>query len=243
MLKNLVILNFLFIVLAAYIPVSGQAINGNGNIVKREQAVGDIVSITLKSSSDIILVAPSNNKIIIEADEKFMPFIECVVTDGDLIVRNKNEAWFNLTSPIKIYVPATRTLTEIVNNGSGNITTDNSFIYDHNSLKIRSKGSGRVVLNLKCNNLIINKSGSSRITLKGLATKVEIDAEGSGNILATDLSAETIDVKLRGSGNARLRCTASVHADIRGSSSLYVAGNPQIIQAKNSSNRIYHIKK
>ncbi|SEB04215.1 GIN domain-containing protein [Pedobacter hartonius] len=85
----------------------GQAISGSGVYSKTTIPIGSYSALRLKSSSDIVLVAGNENNIVIEADEKFMPYIECVVINGCLTVRNKNEAWFNLVfnGQLKRYSP------------------------------------------------------------------------------------------------------------------------------------------
>jgi hypothetical protein len=231
--------SFLVVFMLTSTALFGQAINGSGNVIKKQISMGDFSAIALKSSSNIVLVEASSKDITIEADEKFMPFLECVIIDDCLTMKNKNEVWFNLTTPINIYVPVNKQLKKVINNGSGNISSLGSIVLEIDDIELKLNGSGKILLTLECTNLTIDRTGSSSVNLKGNSKHVSINCSGSGEIIAPELSTETIDVKMRGSSRAKMNCTSLVHADLHSSSSFYVSGNPEIIKSKNSTNHIY----
>lgn len=241
MCKRQIILVILFLEQLTFCTSYGQAINGSGKIVKTAIPMIEFSAVRLKSSSNIIFVESDKKEIAIEADEKFMPYIECVVTNGCLTVKNKNGAWFNLVKPINIFVPINNSLTKIINNGSGDIYSDKLAML-RNDLAIISNASGNVMLSLNCNNLEVNKSGSSAIILNGKVNHLSLQSGGNGELDASKLMAQDIDVKLRGNSEAKLRCASSVHTDLRGNSSVSIIGNPKITSIQNSRDNIHLVK-
>jgi len=220
----------------------GQAINGDGIDVKTKIPVGDYSCVKLESSSNIVLFDSDEKNILIEADEKFAPYIECMVIDGCLVVKNKKEAWFNLIKPINIYIPTNHHITKIINRGSGDIYSEKTLRIDNDHLIIISSGSGDVRLNLKCDSIALNKSGSSSIRLSGTASYLSIKSGGSGEIDASKLSANDIDVEMGGSSNAKLKCISLIHTHLRGSSNISIIGNPKIVKTGHDGNNIQLIK-
>jgi len=221
----------------------GQAISGSGVDSRTTIPIGHYSSLRLKSSSDIVFITGDEKNIVIEADEKFMPYIECVVINDCLTVRNKKEAWFNLIKPIKVYVPVSSgKLTSIINNGSGDIYSDPSLILENDQLAIASNGSGKITLSLKCKDLDLRNSGSSTMRLKGTADHIAVRTGGSGQLDASGLAANDIDIKMGGSSTAKLNCISSLHTDLHVSSTVSVIGHPQITNEKKERGRINVVK-
>ena len=233
MYKNGIVYSCFLVLFLSSTLLHGQAINGNGTIVKKTLHVNGYSSIALKSSSDIVFVENTTKDIVIEADEKFIPYIECVVINNCLTIRNKNEAWFNLVRPIKIFIPASRQIEKIMNNGSGDISSNQTCTLENDRMAISSNGSGNITLKLKCNQLELKLSGSSDAKLSGTADHIAIQSNGSGDIEGSKLVAKDIDIRIGGSSSAKLNCTSTLHAVIHGSSDIYVTGNPVITADKN----------
>lgn len=213
-----------------------QALKGSGRVIRKEIAVNDFHKLHNLSSANIYLIDESKTSAaVIEADDNIVPLIEIASRDGVLTIKNKNQAWFNTKNNINVYVPIS-TLSELENNGSGNITAEKTI--ETPALVFENSGSGNVTLPLKTRNLQLAQNGSGNVTLSGQTQSFTFTLRGSGNLSATRLATGTAQVKLSGSGNASIKCANALTVQLTGSGNVTYEGNPDLVKNVSGSGEV-----
>jgi hypothetical protein len=143
---------------------------------------------------------------VIAADDNILPLISSRVVNGSLKIQSRGS--YRTRSPIRVWITTPR-LDEFTTMGSGNVV-----IHDVNSphLKLTLQGSGDIQANGRTAELDLALMGSGRARL--------------ADLLATDVSAGVF-----GSGDAVVRATGRLDAQMFGSGTLRYVGNPKSMRS------------
>lgn len=201
-------------------------LEGDGNIIQEDRAVGWFDEIKSTDNFEVFITQDTISEVLIEADENLMPFIELDKNNDRLILRTQNNKCLRPSSPIRIYVKTTG-LTFIKESGSGLIEADG---LKTGFLETELSGSGNIILtNLDVNQLDANISGSGDIEVDGTCSKSDFKTSGSGEIDAFDLIQDECKAKITGSGNMYVNVSRLLDVKITGSGNVYYLGNPSHI--------------
>ena len=221
------ILLFLFVAMSIKSFALWETVKGNG-ILKSEKR--EISGYTALANSGPFLVDISygtGSAVEVEADENILPYVEIKLKDNKLVIKVKDYANLKLQHDIKIHVTMTK-ITGLDQSGSGRITGEGNFTNDGKTV-IRISGSGELKLGIgsfASAEILLSGSGSADLsgTING---KLDIAQSGSGHINAEHLPAETIEVKISGSGTSRVNAVQYLHVRISGSGQVYYTGVQQ----------------
>jgi hypothetical protein len=227
---------FLLIFCAASVQAQMSRVQGSGKVVRKDIPVGGFTKLRNQSSANLYLVDAGKTSVAtIEADDNIIPLIE-IITEGDvLIVKNKDKVSFNTKNNINVYLPV-KTLTELQNNGSGNLRTEKTL--EAPAFKFTDNGSGNSTVSLKTKDLQLSGNGSGNVTLSGQAESFTLTLRGSGNLNAGKFSVETAQVKLSGSGNVQIKCTNALNVQLTGSGNVTYAGSPSLTKSITGSGEV-----
>ncbi len=219
------------------VPVWAQSkIMGSGRVIRKEISIAGFHKLRNLSSANLYLTdAGKTPLVIIEADDNIVPLIEITSQDGVLTVKNKGNGWFNSKNNINVYVPV-KMLSELENNGSGNITAEKTI--ETPALVFGNNGSGNVVLPLKTKELQLEQNGSGNVSLSGQTQSFTLTLRGSGNLNAAGFATETAQVKLNGSGNASIQCANALTVQLTGSGNVTYQGNPNLVKNVSGSGEV-----
>jgi len=103
--------------------------------------------------------------------------------------------------------------------------------------EITISGSGRSETTIM-DQLNATITGSGRIAAQGSAQEARLHIAGSGQVEAFDLTAETANVTVSGSGRAELTVTEELDATVSGSGRITYDGRPRVNQRVSGSGRI-----
>lgn len=211
-----------------------ETVEGNGNLKKESRNASGYTAVASGGAFDIDINYGTSGSITIEADENLLPYIESVVENGELKLRNKKGYSLKSKNKMKITVSLTK-MTGLKLSGSGNIKGDGDFSND-GTTDISISGSGDIKLSFgKFNALDVKISGSGNMKLKGReTTKITAQVSGSGNIDAYDVSASEVTAKVSGSGNVNVTANRSVDAAVSGSGNVNYKGSASDIKQKTS---------
>lgn len=113
--------------------------------------------------------------------------------------------------------------------GSADVQTDGIFEnVDELDLKISGSGNMDLALDDEVKSISTTINGSGDFKLSGSTESHEITIIGSGNINSFDLSAETCDIKILGSGDCEVLVNKTLDVEIAGSGDLCFKGNPTV---------------
>jgi hypothetical protein len=85
---------------------------------------------------------------------------------------------------------------------------------------------------LAAKTLDVTISGVGSIDLAGTADTLHVTVSGSGELMAKDLTTSTTTLAVSGSGDATVRATKQVDADVSGVGNIKILGNPGTIHKR-----------
>lgn len=179
---------------------------------------GEPRSVEVKASTDVLehvetTVEGGTLKIRDERDRD--GFLKFLFGDGDAEIENEIEAY--------VTVP---TVEGVSLAGAGTVIGETPI--EASSLNLSSAGSGDMRLEVNVQALEIENAGAGTFTLEGTADRAEVQSAGAGTVEALDLTTETADVEIAGSGDIRLHVTDNLSVDIIGSGNVEHRGSPTI---------------
>ena len=226
-MKNIILT---FIVTAISISAHAQwgtkNIKGNGKLKTITRTVNDYDEVKVSGSFDVFLVAGTEGKLTIEAEENLMEYIITETTGDALIIKTQKNT--NLKTSrnknITITVPF-KDLDAVSLAGSGDISNKDLITAEHFTTSLT--GSGDIILEVSAQHISGSVAGSGDLTLKGKTQDAELQVAGSGDIHAQDLRATNADANIAGSGDIVMVCDGgTLHARISGSGDIKYSGTP-----------------
>lgn len=233
-----------------------QKIRGSGDLVQEERPVGEITSVELATIGLLNIELGDTEKLIIEAEDNLLEYLETDVHRGHLVIDNRNN--YNLQPRKRIrYLLTVRSLEAIEISSSGDIEAPD---LKADRFKININSSGNLDMgDLECKSLDIDISSSGNVDLGMLTTEfINVDISSSGDIVieggtaneqeinissSGDYSARRLEsneavVHINSSGNAIINVRDRLRASTNSSGDIRYYGNPRVSKSQNSSGRV-----
>lgn len=208
---------------------NGEKIKGNGKVVTVTRTTSDYDGIGVGGSFDVILVKGKEGSITIEGEENIIPYIETEVNGNNLEIKFKKNTNIRTTKRLTVTVPYTD-IDKVSLGGSGNIS--NEGIIKTSDLKVSLGGSGNITLKVDSDEVKSSIGGSGNIKLNGSTNEFTCSIAGSGSIKAYELTTDTLNATIAGSGNISTTVNTKIKAKVVGSGSIYYKGNPKYVDSK-----------
>ena len=112
--------------------------------------------------------------------------------------------------------------------GVGNIKTQSPFNVER--ILIRGEGVGNINLEFDANLIDANLDLMGNLTLKGKTDRFNLDNEGIGNIDASGLTAQKVDLRSSGIGRVAVHCEGELSLEVSGIGEVKYTGNPTVIK-------------
>jgi len=198
----------------------------SGPIISETRSTPVFNRVELRGSHELRINPNYDFEVRITAPDNLMRYIETYVTNGILIVREKN----NDIDHDKVLVEISENfLDRIELNGSGNIIAEDTV--HSNNLEIEIDGSGSADILSKCNLLRLHIDGSGKIEAWGEADEVRSEISGSGLIVSRTIESSTAEARIKGSGSIDIYADKSLFARIDGSGVVRYWGQPKSIDS------------
>lgn len=169
----------------------------------------------------------------IEGYQNIVPLVDFTVKDNQLkIISTKN---IGTASRIILHLPE-NLLTEVSIAGAAVIKVNAPVRVEQFNAKIA--GSGSLQIEVETQILKTQLAGSGRATFSGSAERHDVNIVGSGTVQATSLDSQWAQVKIAGSGDARIKVARQLLANIVGSGNVYLSGNPDIDSSTLGSGKV-----
>ncbi len=212
---------------------SSKEVNGSGNVISVSRRAADFNRIHLKGTGRVFLTQGETPSIAIKTDDNIVPVIKTTVSDGKLVISNRN---YHLRPTTLSYFITANDLKGIAVSGSADVTCDSKLVSD--SLSALISGSGDVHLELDVGRLESEISGSGSMRFSGKTDSLDASITGAGSIRAFDLQAQNVSIKITGSGNCEVNAAKTLNVNITGSGDVKYIGSPQIIKKITGSGKI-----
>lgn len=212
-------------------------INGQGEIVEQTVILDDFTGFISGISADVYVSRGDQQEVVIKAQQNIIDNIDLDrVYDGVWTIRYHQ--WVGYCKPVKIYITLPE-LTKAGISGSGSVLGLTPFD-SLNHLDLNISGSGSIDLETTSKTLDAGISGSGDLKLAGFTDDLDLTVSGSGSLRGTNLVATRADIRISGSGNARLTVDEFLRVVISGSGDVNYAGNPEMDVHISGSGSVIH---
>ncbi len=200
-------------------------ITGHGDVVTEYVSIEEFTGFANAISANVYISQGDEQEVRIEAQQNIIDNIDLdYVVSGFWTI--KYHRWVRNAKPVRIYITIP-TLDEAVISGSGEVMGE-TFFEDLDHLKLRISGSGNMALDCDSNEIDLTISGSGDFDVAGSTKRLDAKISGSGSIRAFDLETVEADMRISGSGGARLNVSDYLNATISGSGNIVYRGNPEL---------------
>lgn len=190
---------------------------------KQTRNVESFTVVSLGISGELIIRQGNKTEVVLEGSKETLERIETTVDGNRLKIRTKNGQWHRNYSRVKVYVTVKNFEGASVS-GSGDMRSDGMLRGENIDLSV--SGSGNIDLDLEADKVDMSISGSGEIHIAGKSNEGELTISGSGKLYALDFAAETYNIRISGSGDARVNVSKSITSKISGSGTVRYKGNP-----------------
>ncbi len=204
--------------------ISGNVISGNGNVREENRNVPEFNTVRSSGSIDVEIKMGDAYSVLVENDENLLPYVITNVDNGVLSIRYKDNYSIN-NDHAKVTVTAP-SLNKIITSGSGNIEAIGT-IKNASNIDFSLSGSGDVEADVDAPSIKVSGSGSGNLKLSGRTKDFDCKMSGSGDVNCPNLKSENANIKISGSGNARVFASVSITGRSSGSGDIRYSGNPQ----------------
>ena len=204
-------------------------IKGNGRVITTTRTISDFDDVSVGGSFEVLLVKGKEGKIVIEAEENIIPYIETEVNGDHLKIQYKKNTNISTSKRVTVTVYFEE-INGVSMGGSGRISSDD--IMKAKRFKVNIGGSGKINLHLAADKVFSSIGGSGDIILKGEANEVNCKVAGSGSVKGYELTTDELQATIAGSGSIKMTVKTKINAKVVGSGSIYYKGNPKYIDTK-----------
>lgn len=225
-MKNL--FQYLALSLLFFASCSNSNSYNSDNDISETKPLKGVTRLQLDGVFNLTLMQSDEESIRVEGPSEL---IDKLVIDqqGDLLVLemekiggfNFNKGDFKITLSLK-------NLEELQYDGVGTVKTNDTFRVD--TLRIKGNGVGRMKLDLEANQLNADFDMVGNIDLKGSATRAFLTNNGVGNLDASQLRVQDLDLISSGIGKAEVFCVGNLSLEVDGIGKVSYTGNPNIIK-------------
>lgn len=175
---------------------------GNGLPASQDRPIGPVTEIASDGAFELAVKVGPAPRLTIETDKNILPIVKTEVSNGRLNIFTDRS--YSINARIKVSV-SSPSISEISASGSNRINAGGF-----------AGGPLSVALN-----------GSNHVELAGNVSALTCRMSGSDRLSARQLVSDSVDVTISGSGDASVDARQKLAAEISGSGSIAVYGNPK----------------
>ncbi|MCO5936009.1 DUF2807 domain-containing protein [Mucilaginibacter sp. RB4R14] len=188
-------------------------------------------SVAVAGSYDVFITQGSSESVKVDAPANIIDKIITEVKGGVLVIHTKegnNWNWESGNKKMIVYV-SIKDISAVSLAGSGDVVFKDGL--RATSLKIKLTGSGDISGKVDVKNLESSIAGSGDITLSGRADNSTVSVVGSGDFTGQNLVTTNTQVKVAGSGDARVNANDKIDASVVGSGDVHYTGSAKNISS------------
>ncbi len=212
-----------------------KTVYGEGPVTRETLDTPPFQGVRVSSSIDVYLRQGDQREVVLEADENLHEYIRLEVREGVLVV--DTDASIRQAKSKKVYVTLPE-LKKISVSSSGDVRGESPFRC--NRLDISVSSSGNVDMEVEAREIHCSLSSSGSVRLAGKTGQLIARLSSSGDLKATEMEADSCDLRLSSSGDARVFVTDRLDALLSSSGDLYYRGKPRISNVRTTSSGRTH---
>lgn len=202
--------------------------SGSDNRFSEERPLAGVSRLHIDGVFNLYLTQSDNESLTIEGSSELAEKLK-VSQKGDLLILEMEEFNTSFFDQKELRVNlAISNLKEFQFNGVGNIQTTGTFIVDQT--KILGEGVGNLEMDFQTDQLDAELNLVGNMTLKGKSKKALIKNEGIGNIDASQLITQDLEVISSGIGKIEVHCEGNLSLKVDGIGKVTYGGNPKTVK-------------
>lgn len=214
----------------------------NKSTQKKEISLPSFTSIEAMSALNIFLIQSDTEKVVIEANDNIIEYVDISVKDRKLTAKIKDN-YRNQNYEMKIYIyfnnlKEIRASSACDINSKGQLKLDNlkltlsgasdaNMTLNCNNLQINTSGASDVNINLNCTSIDILASGASDVKLSGTVTEMSLNCSGASKFSGKNFTATNCKALVSGASEVEVRATNKLELSVSGVSSAKYYGSPK----------------
>ncbi|WP_347372747.1 head GIN domain-containing protein [Aequorivita sp. Q41] len=204
--------------------------NGNGNVVTEERNVTeDFNTVRGSAGLDVYLTQGDENKIVVEADENLLPYIETNIEAGKLHITTSEN--IRNSKSKKVYVTYKELTT--IEASSGADVTGNSVIKSE-LLSLKSSSGADLQVEIFAREVIAKCSSGADIEVSGKASLLNADASSGSEIDAEDLLVINCNAEASSGAEVTVNVKEKLESHVSSGGHINYYGNPISVNANES---------
>ena len=209
----------------------GDGIDGNGNVETAERSISnDFDEIKVSQGIDLYITQSNDVSLTVEADENLHDLIMTEVTDGVL----------KIYSTENIRRASSKKVMLTINSISSIKATSGSDVYSTNTievanLELKSTSGSDIKLDVKTKSLDCYSTSGSDMELSGSTNLFTASATSGSDINASDLLAETSNVKATSGADISVNTSKALTAKATSGGDIRYSGNPEKVDKSDTS--------
>lgn len=213
---------------------------GDGPVITETRNITGFTGIDLQMNGNVYYTSSPSWKVAITAKESIHAMLETKMINNRLVIRYSNGKTYDNDESIYIAVSGPAVCSFELNS-SGSIYS--AAVIHQPFIFLRSNGSGNIQLqHVETEALDAESNVSGRIVINdGSTTKGRLKTDASGKIDMSDVAAKTMNARIAGSGDIKIKVTEQLDARIDGSGSIYYSGFPFVISDISGSGKMIHL--
>lgn len=201
----------------------------SGNEIKEKKALTGVTRLKVDGVFNLTISQSDEESIEVEGDEAMVNKL-LIDQDGELLslkMEEDVEDGFFDDKNLKIHITI-KDLKEFNYEGVGNVKTNGLFkVAD---LRLLGNGVGNLELELDAQEIDADFDMVGNIKLRGKANRAIFLNNGIGNLDASELIVQNMDVNSSGIGKVEVNCVGDLSLEVDGIGKVSYTGNPRVIK-------------
>lgn len=209
----------------------GKGIDGNGNVVSTERTISsEFDEIKVSQGLDLYITQSNDVTLTVEADENLHDLIMTEVTDGVLRIYSTENIRRSTAKKVLLNI---NTVSSIKATSGSDVYSTNTI--DVANLELNSTSGADIKLDVKTNSLECHSTSGSDIELSGSTKTLIASATSGSEIDASDLNAETSNVKATSGADISVNTSKALTAKATSGGDIRYSGNPEKVKKSDTS--------
>ncbi|MBK5212812.1 MAG: DUF2807 domain-containing protein [Flavobacteriaceae bacterium] len=204
--------------------------NGNGKVVTQERTVTeDFTEVKGSAGLDVYLTQGDENKIVVEADENLLQYIETDIEDGRLHITTSEN--IGRSKAKKVYITFKELNT--IKASSGADVTGNSVIKSKN-LSLKSSSGADLKVEVFAQELSAKSSSGADLEISGKASSLTADASSGSEIDAKELLVINCNAEASSGAEVTVNVKEKLETHVSSGADINYYGNPVSVNSNKS---------
>lgn len=204
--------------------------NGNGKVTTEERNVtSDFTEVRGSAGLDVYLTQGDENKIVVEADENLLQYIQTDIEGGKLHVTTSENIGRSTAKKVYVTFKALNT----VEASSGADVTGNSVIKSQN-LTLKSSSGATLDVEVFAQEISAKTSSGADLEVSGKATSLTADASSGSELNAKELLVLNCNAEASSGAEVTVNVREKLETNVSSGGDINYYGNPVSVNSNKS---------